>query len=208
MIQPTLLFKVEGYAFKNGEAETHRESLSAFLREIRESSARGYDAIDSHTSPEIKANLYESDFGLFKKEHAGLDQLKRFIAGCMLKVAKYNNPAVDEKKLDLNFLESWFHITRSGGYHGPHRHPNCAWGGLYYVDAGESTKDNGSNTFYNPQEALCTDVASQSHTATSITPQNDHLFIFPSYLLHDAKVYQGTKERIVISFNALLTEKE
>ena len=208
MISPINLFKIDGYAFENPEASEHQKPLVSFLKEIRESSSRGYNAVDSEVSPHIKANLYESNFSLFRRKNESLEQLKRFIGHSMLEVAKHRNSSVNEKNLQLMFKESWFHITRHGGYHGPHRHPNCAWGGLYYVDIGEATKENGSNTFYNPQEALCTDVASQSHTATSIEPRNGHLFIFPSYLLHDAKVYSGEKERIVISFNALLLENE
>ncbi len=36
------------------------------------------------------------------------------------------------------FNDSWFHVTRRGGFFGLHNHPNASWSGVYCVDPGRS----------------------------------------------------------------------
>jgi hypothetical protein len=38
-------------------------------------------------------------------------------------------------------LSAWATICRNGSYHAPHSHPDSAWSGVYYVDAGTITAD-------------------------------------------------------------------
>ena len=38
--------------------------------------------------------------------------------------------------------ESWFHITRYGGYHAPHNHPMASWSGVYMVNPGDDADDS------------------------------------------------------------------
>ena len=36
---------------------------------------------------------------------------------------------------------AWATICRAGAYHAPHSHPDSAWSGVYYVDAGTDSPD-------------------------------------------------------------------
>ena len=39
------------------------------------------------------------------------------------------------------YVSAWATICRAGVYHAPHSHPDSAWSGVYYVDAGTSNPD-------------------------------------------------------------------
>jgi uncharacterized protein (TIGR02466 family) len=98
------------------------------------------------------------------------------------------------------------HVTRDGGYHEPHYHPNCSWCGIYYLEVGDCTRNppNGVNRFFPPVRTLYEDFGSMAfnHNAVSVPPEEGTLVLFPSYVEHSATPYRGTRERIVISFNS------
>ena len=35
----------------------------------------------------------------------------------------------------------WASVCRAGNYNAPHNHPDSAWSGVYYVDAGDPDED-------------------------------------------------------------------
>src|SRR5689334_5486741 len=39
------------------------------------------------------------------------------------------------------FLSAWATICRTSTYHAPHSHPDSAWSGVYYVDAGTTNPE-------------------------------------------------------------------
>jgi len=106
---------------------------------------------------------------------------------------------------NIYFDNSWYHITKNGGYHDIHNHGNTSWAGIFYVDIGESTmyNANGVNRFYRPFDLNA--IVGMEHLVTAakdVTPENGKLVIFPGFLKHSGMPYYGTKDRIVISFNA------
>ena len=165
--------------------------------------------IESGVAPDIKTNLFESTFLLFQQEEPVVQALKLFCAHSVLEVAKHvNGPSWGpDVQFSVQFRESWFHITRDGGFHDIHNHGNCSWCGIYYVDIGEATKSNGANAFFDPRTAahgyvdFGTEYLENTHRF-DVVPEDGKLVVFPSYLYHSATPYRGNRDRIVVSFNA------
>lgn len=153
-----------------------------------------------------KPNLKESDHLLFESDNEYIQHLKAVCGNSLAKVLHrcvgrwYNTDTYS-----INFQDSWYHITKNGGYHDIHDHGESTWCGIFYVDIGESDayNANGINRFYSPldvrQEPGMEHLALNNH---DVTPTNGKLVIFPGFLKHSAVPYYGTKDRIVVSFNA------
>ena len=107
-------------------------------------------------------------------------------------------------------FESWFHITRYGGRHGLHNHPNSSWSGIYYVRAGDHVPEDptsGKTRFYVPRGLATSygDPVSEfmdASVSVDVTPQEGLLVVFPSFIFHEVLTYFGQSERITIPFNA------
>ena len=69
---------------------------------------------------------------------------------------------------------------------------------------------NGSNRFYSPIQYFTLDQSMQylRNDVADICPEDGVLVIFPAYLLHSATPYIGKKDRVVISFNSIITERK
>jgi uncharacterized protein (TIGR02466 family) len=114
------------------------------------------------------------------------------------------------------FNDCWFHVTRRGGFFGLHNHPNASWSGVYCVDSGRhdaDKKDSGLLTFVNPMitTAMFMDAATANiqlpygYQIANIRLEPGQLVLFPSWVLHDVKPYEGDGERITIAFNCWFT---
>lgn len=159
------------------------------------------------------AGLVESPLQLFESsDDPDLAALARWIEACVLAaVVKVNGDAVAREKLHVTFNESWFHITNGGGFHDAHVHGDCSWCGIFYLRAGDAgfaggAAGNGVNRFYAPMNGggRIYDYGSKylGNSYVDIEPREGRLVVFPSYLLHSALPYQGTRDRIIISFNS------
>jgi uncharacterized protein (TIGR02466 family) len=157
--------------------------------------------------------VYESHFDLFRVEQAEVQELKRFCWDQLLAViGQLNNYTRDTLHKLLIYNDCWFHITRRGGFFGLHNHPNASWSGVYCVDAGlhdAGKSDTGNLTFVNPMvaSAMYLDAANAripppyGPQLRSMRLEAGQLVIFPSYLLHDVKPFEGDGTRITIAFN-------
>ena len=114
-----------------------------------------------------------------------------------------NNIEVEDIRVHLN--ESWLHITRDGGYHGTHKHPNHSWALIYYIDIGESSHSNGNNLFYADTSILYTEFGNfwQREDVWTLPPKNGVMIAFPASLSHSAIVYRTENDigRYVVSGN-------
>ena len=77
------------------------------------------------------------------------------------------------------------------------------------VDIGDAGEGNGSNSFLDPRSntQAYRDYGSlylQAYDQFEITPAEGMLVVFPSYLYHSARPYQGERDRIVVAFNAMI----
>jgi uncharacterized protein (TIGR02466 family) len=117
-----------------------------------------------------------------------------------------HRPGEPMGQVAVSIHESWVHITRDRGYHDTHTHPNCSWCGVYCVEQGDSsaTPRNGTTRFDSPIETSYMDMGSDAYVTGSmwVCPEDGLLVLFPSYLHHSATPYTGTRDRVVIAFNA------
>jgi uncharacterized protein (TIGR02466 family) len=106
-------------------------------------------------------------------------------------------------------ISAWATICRAGAYHAPHSHPDSAWSGVYYVDAGTANQDQplgGVLEFLDPR------VGAEAVSAPGdlygepfrVRAQSGLLVMFPSWLYHWVHPYAGETPRIAISFNATI----
>jgi len=187
----------------------HDQIVAPIKRFIYEEENKHDVSVASGIAKNIKGGLFESRFDFFKSDDPTIEALKSFCGTAVLEVAKHVNSGYWEEggNFSLEFHESWFHITRKGGFHDFHNHPNCSWCGIYYLDIGDSMATDGSNAFFDPRPAAhnYTDYGTaylDGKTRFDTTPQDGDLLIFPSYLYHSAPPYHGVKDRLVIAFNS------
>ncbi len=156
--------------------------------------------------------LYEGSFDLFRNSDDSLQKLVRFVSDSLaLAVSIANGQEHLTESIQVDFVDSWYHITNDGGFHDAHHHHGCSWCGIYYVKTGRSSSrttesaPNGGSRFYSPLSVggAYRDYGNK-YLAESLDPpiSDGLLLLFPSYLLHSGLPYRGTEDRIVIAFNA------
>ena len=119
--------------------------------------------------------------------------------------------------LDVRFEGLWFQTSNGGAFHDVHTHGNCSWSGVYVVQADDAAArrahpvhgaTNGVTRFYGPAFAQLAGAHVDSGNAylqpphVDVDPEPGQLVLFPSWLAHRAMPYDGSAERIVVSFNA------
>ena len=106
-------------------------------------------------------------------------------------------------------MDSWFINYKKGGHVLPHAHGNCSWCCVYYVQLGkDANSTNGATYFQRP-----TPIRTQSDFGSlynksliqSAIPQEGKLVVWPNYLMHGSYPYEGEKNRIIVSANALVS---
>lgn len=159
------------------------------------------------------AGVFESHFNLFRHEDPAILELKLFCWDQLLTViGRLNGYDLETLHRLQIFNECWFHVTRRGGFFGLHNHPNASWSGVYCVDTGRNDpdkKDSGILSFVNPTiaSAMFMDVGVSNmslpygYQVANLRLEPGQLVIFPSWVLHDVKPFEGEGERITIAFN-------
>ena len=155
-------------------------------------------------------------------DNPALQTLEKFILDNVFAVACECNRAYWQKGMsfDVRLTGLWFQIANGFGFHDVHVHGNCSWSGVYYVQSGSASRSaadigpngmpNGVTRFYGPrmeyQAAGHGDRGNlylHDYTYDSY-PEDGKLVVFPSYLKHMALPYQGEKDRIIVSFHAVV----
>lgn len=191
---------------KNPDHSRIKEPLVRYCKEIAE---RAKEPIESGVTPRRKANLYESRFDFFSRPLPEIQTLRQFCGQALSRtILKLHQQAAGKSLpgVAVDMYESWIHVTREAGYHEIHNHPNCSWCGIYYLEPAECTVEppNGINRFFSPIDIMYEDTGTQCYPQkpVSITPEEGKLLMFPSYVKHLAVPYRGTRERVIVSFNA------
>ncbi len=104
-------------------------------------------------------------------------------------------------------LSAWATVCRAGAYHAPHSHPDSAWSGVYYVDAGTESPDHplsGVLEFLDPRAGVeaVTAPGDPYGEPVRIWPEDGLVVVFPSWLYHWVHPYAGRTPRVAVSFNA------
>lgn len=158
--------------------------------------------------------LFESDFDFFAREDACVLELRAFVWSSLGEFLRNINPSLAGGMQGLRIAsQTWFHVTRDGGYFGYHNHPMASWSGVYCVSAGEpdpAYSNNGCLVFPHPQMAANTflDPANGalrwpfSHGNFVLTLKPGQLVLFPSWLGHYVTPFRGSGQRVTVAFNA------
>jgi uncharacterized protein (TIGR02466 family) len=164
--------------------------------------------------------VFESDFQLFQAPEPAVQKLKQFcwsnLLGMIAELSRYDEPTM--RRL-LIYSDSWFHITKRGGFFGLHNHPMASWSGVYCVAPGqhdEDKPDSGLLSFLNPATngAMYLDAANARMQAPfgygirHIRFEPGQLVLFPSWIMHDVKPFEGEGERITVAFNCWYSLKD
>ncbi len=192
-------------------------SIIAFLTQLK---AEQEQTIESGVAIGAKSShgLYESHFDLFLNQNTSLQRLVKFIASTLaLAVCIANDQEAKPQDVQIEFADSWYHITNEGGFHDAHVHDGCSWCGIFYLELGTSgqrtgrSAPNGGSRFYCPLTlgGSYRDYGNKYLSATIDPPlENGMLLLFPSYLMHSGLPYRGQTDRVVIAFNAKAFLKE
>jgi uncharacterized protein (TIGR02466 family) len=135
-------------------------------------------------------------------------EIGAWIMDCVLRVVEAStHPERYRGKISA---VGWASVCRTGNYNAPHIHPESAWSGVYYVDAGDPDGTIPSNScleLLDPRSA-----AGGVHTPgdpfghpVRIAPVAGLLILFPGWLTHWVHPHSGRRERIAISFNVAAT---
>lgn len=157
--------------------------------------------------------VFESRFDVFRWPDACVQRLKDFCWAHLTGfVGELNGYDAAMRERLLIYSDAWFHVTRRGGFFGVHNHPMAAWSGVYCVNPGRHDADkpeSGLLSFLNPflASAMYVDV-SNTKLRTPFAAHIRHvkmepgqLVLFPSWVLHDVKPFEGEGERVTVAFN-------
>ena len=185
------------------------DMLTVFLLSKENSSTRNPDS-----PQQIHKNLFESRFDLFHWHDPEIESLKQVVYGGLMQYVKDINGCDDQALANLSFNhESWFHITRKGGYFQPHTHPLASVSLIYCVDPGDEEMQDENEAGYlvlsDPRHNASMYLDPANHNMTRDYTFNtvrfrlkkDELLIFPSYLQHHVEPYMGETPRITIAAN-------
>ena len=158
-------------------------------------------------------NLYESKYDLHTEGNKDFEKLIKFMANSFLAMSSEVNKKEVKKLNNPNFkvtiLDSWFTNYKKGGHDLPHAHGNCSWCCVYYVQIGKDANSANGGTYFQKPTPLRTqsDFGSLYNKSLilSAKPQEGKLIIWPNYLMHGSHPYEGEKNRIVVSANALVS---
>ena len=160
------------------------------------------DIINEGIHPSVSNSVSQNNFIFDTK----LKNLKEF---CEQHIKKYAEEILNPKQeLDFYITQSWLNVTKPGGFHHPHSHPNSIISGVFYI----STEEDDKITFTDPN-AIVREIIKFEKEKFNIwnsatwffNVTNNELVLFPSWLGHQVKVNEkATTDRISISFNTFV----
>lgn len=189
------------------------EALNSALISLFHQKQQQPEIANPNPYTERNSSLYESRFDLFSWPDQAIKALSQFCCNKVIQcVADLNGYSKAELARIQLGADSWFHITKSGGFFAIHNHPMASWSGVYCVSRGEpdpDVKNNGYLSFLNPfiQNTMFVDAGNArmrqpfSQTGLGYDLQPGQLVLFPSWLLHEVKPFIGKGERITVAFN-------
>ena len=180
------------YVFKNVAA------LNAELLELILAQERANPSI-------VKSNQggWQSPTDFFSSSGPAVDTLRQF-AMRAVEIATARLGLAPKVRLEFH-LSSWAAVNRHGHYNTPHVHPTATWSGVYYVDPGDETPGAPGATleFAHPIVAsVMTFFPAMLPSARLVRPEAGMIILFPGYLQHSVRMYQGERPRVCVPFNA------
>ena len=198
MQNPNLFFSTPVWTFLIDNFQSTNEDIYKYIKKLQEEDNKGI----------VKSNIlgwHSKDFDL-KNE----DTIK-FIN----KISNKINQVMVDMDWNLNnqiakITNMWAIINKGGAANSRHHHGNSDISAAYYVKA---PKNCGDIVFYDPRPApvFSHPYANQPNNlnamVNSVKPVEGCLVLFPGYLDHSVNENLSNKERVVISFNIKLLQK-
>lgn len=158
-------------------------------------------------SAATKSNIggWQSEPDLFTWRDPAIGALARLVRAAVdIATVRVTAPNVFRGQYDLF---GWGAVNRKGHYNTVHLHPMGTWSGVYYVDPGDdgSADPGGRLEFAHPVPAAAMSfLPTVLPSARLVKPEAGMIILFPSYLYHSVRIYEGTRPRICVPFNAHL----
>jgi len=191
------------YDFQWPQHDQYQQDLKQVCRDLEQANSH------SGVAPDAKRGLYESRFDFCDQDHAAVKAWTAWCKQCVFEAAVHSCGQYWPPNMSVivEFHESWCHITRDGGYHDVHIHPNSSWSAIYYLDCGDMSMPtrNGINRFFRPYNTSYSDGGQAwmtANTTIDIAAEPGQLIVFPSWIQHSALPYHGKQERYILSFNS------
>lgn len=172
----------------------------------------------SNSPQPLHRDVFESTFDFLDWPEPPTLALKQLIhrrlAEAILKISKVSQQQLMKFRI---VCESWFHVTRAGGYVRSHNHPQHSWSAIYCVDPGdeepEYDHDAGYIQFFDPRvnADMFLDLANSemdsryNFHSLRFRPSMGDLILFPSYVWHAVEPYHGQRPRITVAANFRFT---
>ena len=148
---------------------------------------------------------YEKKKESVKLSNIGGYQAHDFKNEAFLDACFANIPQLPKNPIEGFTIWSWVNVNRKGDYNTRHHHYNTDLflSGVYYVSV---PKDSGVLRLWDPRGGLVNDSQdmiyfSNGHQYIDITPKENMMIFFPSWLEHDVTPNNSDEERISIAFN-------
>lgn len=176
----------------------HVDPLNAELRDLILERERS-------TPSTTKSNQggWQSPPDFFSWSGSAVATLEGYVIGA-LNVATARLPVPPHLGIEFE-LYGWAAVNRKGHYNTTHVHPMATWSGTYYVDAGDeaAAAPNAALEFLHPVTAAAmTFFPGVLASARIVRPESGMIILFPSYLQHSVRMYNGERPRICVPFNA------
>ncbi len=198
MTKPNLFFSTPVWASQITDYKQTNEDMYKYIKDLQTKDQKGL----------IKSNIngwHSNDFDL-------KDELpKKFISLISSGIENViNEMQWDTESQIVRITSMWAIINSGGNANARHHHGNSALSAAYYVRA---PKGAGDIVFYDPRPAP---IYFHPHSkkpnllnamVNSVSPVEGGLVLFPSYLEHSVNPNLSNEERIVISFNISLLNK-
>ena len=154
----------------------------------------------------IHRNKYNSSSNNNYIFNGKLKNIKQF---CEQQLKIYVEQVIAPKEeLDFYITQSWLNVTKPGGYHHEHFHPNSIISGVFYVSTEEDDNITFVSRMKHKKEVIKIEPkVSNTWNCTSCNffVNTNDLILFPSWLNHRVGINKkATKDRISISFNVFV----
>jgi len=193
----------------------YKDQLITFIKKYdKQNKIDEKDFVSHH----IKYNIAESAPNLKFFEEANndvLNNLKKYFETIIVELYRVLCSRNGTKTLTENYgyqdekcevIESWYHITKTGGYHDLHNHAHSSFSAIYFLNASECDYKNGSMRFYKPFNTIVpvNDIGLNwiQNDLIDFIPKDGQIVVFPGFLDHAAIPYYGKSDRCIIAVNA------
>ena len=165
---------------------------------------------------------WQSQKILFKTQEPCLKRISEFIHSSIQTISKFIAPNINFDNFNA-VSAGWININQKGSLHFPHTHGHTTFAGVFYVKIPKTTKTTNDNDLIKPGYIEFLDPRNDvSGWACGINdfqqslafdqrmllePKEGNLLVFPAWLKHWVYPNVDNEERISISFNYRLINK-